>query len=303
MHERLGGGKVMRIEEPVYGGANGALKIAHDMPAEYWEKLSRRPSKNAQRSSRNLRLPGPRDSTRDRTRLSGVRSRAFHSACSARSSPVETGLPLAVPNGYSWGAMDRPRVHESPPPSEPTGRLARAGHAPGPRRELPPMRRGAPVPGLRAAGPGLCGLRAPLPPRGGAATGSMYISAAVTEVFAAAVALGLFFLTDWSVTTGLLVGGPLVLCFCYAFLPVSIAVLGGRRVRDRRRQRRVLGRSAALSATGGLVARVEQRAHGRYAASTGHGGTGGRGERILRRPLTPRVARRTRSDTWTWWAS
>jgi hypothetical protein len=24
----------MRIEEPMYGGANGALKIAHDMPAE-----------------------------------------------------------------------------------------------------------------------------------------------------------------------------------------------------------------------------------------------------------------------------
>ncbi len=39
MHERLGGGKVVRIEEPIYGGANGALKIAHDMPAEYWEKL------------------------------------------------------------------------------------------------------------------------------------------------------------------------------------------------------------------------------------------------------------------------
>jgi len=39
MHSRLGGGKVFRIEEPVYGGANGALKIAHDMPAEYWEKL------------------------------------------------------------------------------------------------------------------------------------------------------------------------------------------------------------------------------------------------------------------------
>jgi len=39
MHARLGGGKVFRIEEPVYGGANGALKIAHDMPAEYWEKL------------------------------------------------------------------------------------------------------------------------------------------------------------------------------------------------------------------------------------------------------------------------
>lgn len=39
MHERLGGGKVMRIEEPIYGGADGALKIAHDMPQEFWEKL------------------------------------------------------------------------------------------------------------------------------------------------------------------------------------------------------------------------------------------------------------------------
>ncbi|MBK7877460.1 MAG: rod shape-determining protein [Planctomycetes bacterium] len=39
MKRRLGGGKVLRIEEPMYGGANGALKIAHDMPAEYWEKL------------------------------------------------------------------------------------------------------------------------------------------------------------------------------------------------------------------------------------------------------------------------
>ncbi len=39
MHERLGGGKCVRVEEPVYGGANGALKIAHDMPGDYWEKL------------------------------------------------------------------------------------------------------------------------------------------------------------------------------------------------------------------------------------------------------------------------
>ena len=39
MHEELGGGKVQLIEEPMYGGANGALKIAHDMPAEYWEQL------------------------------------------------------------------------------------------------------------------------------------------------------------------------------------------------------------------------------------------------------------------------
>jgi rod shape-determining protein MreB len=39
MKKRLGAGRVLRIEEPMYGGANGALKIAHDMPAEYWEKL------------------------------------------------------------------------------------------------------------------------------------------------------------------------------------------------------------------------------------------------------------------------
>lgn len=39
MRRILGGGKVMRIEEPIYGGANGALKIAHDMPEDYWEKL------------------------------------------------------------------------------------------------------------------------------------------------------------------------------------------------------------------------------------------------------------------------
>lgn len=39
MKERLGGGRVIRIEEPIYGGANGALKIAHDMPEEFWEKL------------------------------------------------------------------------------------------------------------------------------------------------------------------------------------------------------------------------------------------------------------------------
>ena len=39
MQRMLGGGTVMRIEEPMYGGANGALKIAHDMPGEYWERL------------------------------------------------------------------------------------------------------------------------------------------------------------------------------------------------------------------------------------------------------------------------
>jgi rod shape-determining protein MreB len=39
MKERLGSGKVVRIEEPIYGGANGALKIAHDMPEDFWEQL------------------------------------------------------------------------------------------------------------------------------------------------------------------------------------------------------------------------------------------------------------------------
>jgi len=39
MHRTLGSGHVIRVEEPMYGGANGALKIAHDMPADYWEQL------------------------------------------------------------------------------------------------------------------------------------------------------------------------------------------------------------------------------------------------------------------------
>ncbi len=39
MHNQLGSGRVVRIEEPMYGGATGALKIAHDMPEEYWERL------------------------------------------------------------------------------------------------------------------------------------------------------------------------------------------------------------------------------------------------------------------------
>jgi rod shape-determining protein MreB len=39
MHRILGGGSVQRVEEPMYGGANGALKIAHDMPADFWEQL------------------------------------------------------------------------------------------------------------------------------------------------------------------------------------------------------------------------------------------------------------------------
>ena len=39
MKVRLGHGRVVGVEEPMYAGANGALKIAHDMPAEFWEQL------------------------------------------------------------------------------------------------------------------------------------------------------------------------------------------------------------------------------------------------------------------------
>jgi len=35
----LGGGRVTLVDEPVYAGANGALKIAREMPANYWELL------------------------------------------------------------------------------------------------------------------------------------------------------------------------------------------------------------------------------------------------------------------------
>ena len=33
-------GVIYRFEAPMYAGANGALKMAHDMPEEYWKKLS-----------------------------------------------------------------------------------------------------------------------------------------------------------------------------------------------------------------------------------------------------------------------
>ncbi|NUO15966.1 MAG: rod shape-determining protein [Planctomycetaceae bacterium] len=35
----LGGGKVRRVEEPAFAGANGALHLAQDMPAEFWNQL------------------------------------------------------------------------------------------------------------------------------------------------------------------------------------------------------------------------------------------------------------------------
>jgi uncharacterized protein (DUF983 family) len=58
----------------------------------------------------------------------------------------------------------------------------------------------------------------------GAMTGQMYLSAAVTELLAAALALGIFFATDWSAATGLLVTLPIVAAFSYWFLPKAMAL-------------------------------------------------------------------------------
>lgn len=38
--KELGGGRVFKVEEPLFGGANGALKLAREMPMDYWERLS-----------------------------------------------------------------------------------------------------------------------------------------------------------------------------------------------------------------------------------------------------------------------
>lgn len=37
--QNFGGGNVTVVQEPIYAGANGALKIAHDMPEQYWQRL------------------------------------------------------------------------------------------------------------------------------------------------------------------------------------------------------------------------------------------------------------------------
>jgi len=52
----------------------------------------------------------------------------------------------------------------------------------------------------------------------------MYLSAAITELFAALVCVALFLLTDWSVRTGLLVGVPLVILFAFITYPRAMAL-------------------------------------------------------------------------------
>jgi uncharacterized protein (DUF983 family) len=80
----------------------------------------------------------------------------------------------------------------------------------------------------------------------GSQTGAMYISAAVSELFAALVALSLFFFTDWSTTVALTVGVLFVVTFSYTFLPIAMSawvaveyttdVMNGERWVDPRRE-------------------------------------------------------------------
>ena len=58
----------------------------------------------------------------------------------------------------------------------------------------------------------------------GAMTGSMYLSAAVTELFAAFVVAVVWLATDWGVVLSIAVGLPVVAAFCYAFQPFSMGL-------------------------------------------------------------------------------
>jgi len=58
----------------------------------------------------------------------------------------------------------------------------------------------------------------------GSMIGSMYLSAIASELFAAVVAVALFFGTDWSAALALPVGIALVLAFAAWFLPYSMSL-------------------------------------------------------------------------------
>lgn len=57
----------------------------------------------------------------------------------------------------------------------------------------------------------------------GAQTGSMYLCAAITEIFAALLCVGLFLVTDWGPWVSIAVALPLVVLFSFWFLPLSMA--------------------------------------------------------------------------------
>ncbi len=61
----------------------------------------------------------------------------------------------------------------------------------------------------------------------GAQTGSMYLTAAVNQVFAALVIGCIWIFFDWSVVRSLVVGVPLVALFSVLFLPLSMALWVG----------------------------------------------------------------------------
>jgi len=61
----------------------------------------------------------------------------------------------------------------------------------------------------------------------GSQTGSMYLTAAVNQIFAALVILIVFTQTDWSLAVELAVSIPIVAVFCVAFLPFSQTVWAG----------------------------------------------------------------------------
>lgn len=51
MKKTLGYGRVTKVEEPLYAGANGALKLCKDMPDEYWDELKSDNKKEQARES------------------------------------------------------------------------------------------------------------------------------------------------------------------------------------------------------------------------------------------------------------
>jgi uncharacterized protein (DUF983 family) len=55
----------------------------------------------------------------------------------------------------------------------------------------------------------------------GSMTGSMYLSAAVTELFAAGLIAIVWLATDWGPALSIGVSVPIVLLFTYSFLPIS----------------------------------------------------------------------------------